>query len=188
MPTGITHAFTAVALGKLANIESSPKFWFLAVVCALLPDVDVFTFRLGIPYGDPFGHRGFSHSLLFAVCIALVVVSVGFRTIPTFSRRWCFVFACFFGIIAAHDALDAMTTGGLGIGFFIPFENTRYFFSFRPIKVSPFSLSRFLEPSGFRVLQSEFVWVWIPGIVAVVITHRFRRRSTIFGRKSGSAG
>jgi hypothetical protein len=30
-----------------------------------------------------------------------------------------------------------MTDGGLGIAFFAPFDNTRYFLPFGPIKVSP---------------------------------------------------
>jgi inner membrane protein len=32
---------------------------------SILPDLDVFAFRLGIPYDSGPGHRGFSHSLAF---------------------------------------------------------------------------------------------------------------------------
>jgi hypothetical protein len=46
--------------------------------------------------------------------------------------RW--VRPYFFVVTASHGALDAMTDGGLGIAFFAPFDNTRYFFPFRPIK------------------------------------------------------
>jgi inner membrane protein len=44
---------------------------------------------------------------------------------------------------ASHGILDAMTDGGLGVAFFSPFDDTRCFFPFRPIKVSPIGLSFF---------------------------------------------
>jgi len=31
---------------------------------SLLPDADVYGFRLGVKYADPWGHRGATHSLL----------------------------------------------------------------------------------------------------------------------------
>ena len=50
-----------------------------AALLAMLPDIDVLGFGLGIAYGAPLGHRGFTHSLVFAAGIALLVVAVGFR-------------------------------------------------------------------------------------------------------------
>jgi inner membrane protein len=58
-----------------------------------------------------------------------------------------------------------MTTGGLGVAFFSPFSNTRYFFPWRPIAVSPIG-ARFFSPRGFAVLLSEALWVWTPMLVA----------------------
>jgi membrane-bound metal-dependent hydrolase YbcI (DUF457 family) len=43
----------------------------LGVFASILPDIDVLGFQLGIPYGDPLGHRGASHSLLAAALIGL---------------------------------------------------------------------------------------------------------------------
>ncbi len=51
----------------------------VAAVASMLPDLAVLAFRLGIPYPHPFGHRGASHSLAFAVLVALVVTTLGAR-------------------------------------------------------------------------------------------------------------
>ena len=42
----------------------------VACVASVLPDVDAFGFAAGIPYGDPLGHRGFTHSIVFAALTA----------------------------------------------------------------------------------------------------------------------
>ena len=44
--------------------------------CSALPDLDVIGFRFGIHYGDFWGHRGFTHSLVFAALLASVVALV----------------------------------------------------------------------------------------------------------------
>jgi inner membrane protein len=40
----------------------------VGIAASILPDVDVIGFRLGIPYGSDYGHRGFTHSLVFSSC------------------------------------------------------------------------------------------------------------------------
>jgi len=65
---------------------------------------------------------------------------------------------------------DALTNGGLGVAFFSPFDTTRYFLPWRPILVSPISLTRFWSHRGIEVLQSELLWIWIPaGALAVLV-------------------
>lgn len=70
----------------------------------------------------------------------------------------------------SHALLDAMTTGGLGVAFFSPFNNTRYFFNFRPIKVSPLSVTEFFNGNGFAVLKSEAIWIGIPTVLIYIIS------------------
>jgi inner membrane protein len=41
--------------------------------------LDVITFAFGIPHEHFWGHRGFSHSLVFALIWAAVVVALFFR-------------------------------------------------------------------------------------------------------------
>ena len=55
-----------------------------------------------------------------------------------------------------------MTNGGLGIAFFSPFSNRRYFLPWRVIEVSPLSLPELLSWRGLRVLGSEMRYVWGP--------------------------
>ena len=151
MATIVTHAVVAAALAPLAPRGVRRSRLVLALcVLAVLPDLDVLSFSLGIPYAHPLGHRGFTHSLLFAAVLAGVVARYEFRT-----RR---VFALLFAAIASHGVLDALTDGGLGIGFLIPFSNERFFAPVRPLPVSPIGLHRSVLP----VLAAEVAYVWVP--------------------------
>jgi inner membrane protein len=51
----------------------------------------------------------------------------------------------FFLSAASHGLLDALTDGGLGVAFFSPFEQTRYFFPVRPVAVSPIGIREFFN-------------------------------------------
>ncbi len=140
MPSLITHAVVAVAAGKsAAHGDMSVKFWVLSVLCAVVPDADVIAFSLGIPYGHFLGHRGFFHSIFFGLILGFLVVTLFFRQEPFGSRSWWVLFAYFFLLSSSHGVLDAFTSGGLGIALFSPFDTTRYFFPFTPIRVAPIS-------------------------------------------------
>ncbi|MEN3324644.1 metal-dependent hydrolase [Mariniflexile soesokkakense] len=108
-----------------------------AVFSSILPDFDVVSFRLGIPYLHPLGHRGFTHSILFSFLWALVLM---FTLGKQCKVIWFLVILL---STLSHGILDAMTSGGRGVGFFIPFDNNRFFFSFRDIKVSPIGIDKF---------------------------------------------
>jgi inner membrane protein len=176
MPTAISHSLVAVVFGKIFSKSTGVKFWVLSIICAILPDIDVIMFSFGIPYEHMYGHRGFSHSILFALLISLIIVLVGFREIKQNSKLWWSVVVYFFLIGLSHDILDAITSGGQGVGFFIPFDSTRYFFPFRPIRVSPFSIIRFFGSEGQRILVSELVWIWIPAIILLFFIHFIKAR------------
>lgn len=70
-----------------------------------------------------------------------------------------------------------MTSGGLGIAFFSPFDNTRYFLPWRPILVSPISVGRFFSPRAQAILRSELIWIWIPAILLAACASLLRRRA-----------
>lgn len=177
MPTIFSHAVAAVALGKIYSGEKKmpARFWLLSVLCAVLPDADVIAFRFGLRSGSMFGHRGFSHSLAFALLVALIVVLLAFRKTPAFSKKWWALFLYFFAVTASHGLLDALTDGGSGVAFFAPFDATRHFFPWRPIEVSPISLDRFFSARGWEVIKSEIVWIWIPAILLVMLAWLYRR-------------
>ena len=175
MPTVLTHALAAGALVAVAPAEA-PKAR-LAVAMGLLatvPDLDVIGFRAGIPYGDVMGHRGFTHSILFAVLAGFTVAAVFFRSLGVRSRSWWGACGLLCLATASHGFLDAFTDAGLGIGFFIPFDNGRYFFPWRPLATSPLSVSAFLNGPALRILANELLWVGTPVAGALVFIYGLR--------------
>lgn len=162
------HLAAGYTIGKMVHWKSSWKLLFLASLSAFLPDIDVIGFPLGIPYEHPLGHRGFTHSIVFAL---LWGVAVSFL----FRRHRFRAFAVIFLSTLSHPFLDAMTSGGLGVAFFAPFNNERYFFPFRPIRVSPIGVDAFLSHRGLTVIYSELLWVIVPCIVLLLIKKIARR-------------
>ena len=169
-----SHAVAALALGTaFAPARAPRRFWIWGAALAMLPDADVVGFPLGIPYGSPLGHRGFTHSVLAAALFAALALAWERRRDPGLPwKRW----GAFFLIAAlSHGLLDAMTTGGKGVGFFIPFDMTRYFLPWRPIRVSPIGVGPFLSSRGLSVLASEALWVWLPAACFVGAMWGLRR-------------
>ncbi|PYS62155.1 MAG: metal-dependent hydrolase [Acidobacteria bacterium] len=180
MPTIISHGVAAVAIGKVFLAERTPaRFWILSILCAMLPDIDVVGFAFGIRYSDMLGHRGLTHSLSFALVVGLLAAWFTLHTTPESLTTWVFLSVYFFIVTASHGLLDAMTNGGLGVAFFAPFSNARYFFGWRPIEVSPLALDEFFSARGLTVLWSEIKWIWIPSAVIVAASQLF---VTIFKR------
>ena len=177
MASAFSHAFIAVALGKMYTRVSMPRrFWWLSMACAVLPDADVVGLYWSIPYASVFGHRGLSHSLMFAVLLGLLVVMCAFRAVPAWSGAWWALAAYFATVTASHGVLDALTNGGLGIAFFAPFDTTRYFFPWRPVQVSPIRIGAFFSARGWHILQSEGVFLWVPALCLYGIVALARRR------------
>src|SRR5262249_19274696 len=112
-------------------------------------------------YGDALGHRGFSHSLLFAVIVA-ALAACAFRSLHATAIR---AFLVVLIATASHGLLDTLTDGGRGVALLWPWSDTRFFAPFRPIEVSPIGW-RFFSERGLSVLMSELLWVWIPCVIA----------------------
>jgi inner membrane protein len=185
MPSAFSHAIVATAIGKVVAPKQTPWwYWALGAAVSAAPDLDVIGFHYGIRYGDVLGHRGFTHSLLFAALLAGLVTFAlaGQRKIP-----WQRIFLFLFLATASHGVLDAMTNGGLGVAFFSPFSNARYFFPFRPIKVSPIGVGRFFSARGIAVVQSEALWLWLPSAVLFIAAALVRAVGT-WKRDSARSG
>ena len=162
MPTALTHAFVGVALASVApGTVSRGAVALVLVLLAVLPDIDVVAFGVGIPYDHPMGHRGFTHSLTFALLVG-AVAACSFRRVQAVSREWWRLVAVFGIAAASHGILDAFTNAGLGVGFLIPFDSARYFFPWRPLETSPIGVGAFFDGPALRILANEIVWVWLP--------------------------
>ena len=175
MPSAFTHAFITIPLGKTFFEKEMPRrFWLLAVLCSILPDVDVYSFYFNPGYGSLWWHRGFTHSLFFAFLLSLAVVWLGFRQDDPFRpSRWK-LWVFFFLLACSHGALDALTGRAYGVAFFSPFDTTRYSFPWAPIKISPIGLKSFFSPRGKEVILSEIFWVWIPSLLLWVLVRGIR--------------
>lgn len=174
MASVISHAVAAVAIGSVAGPPHAPaRLRAAAIACAVIPDLDAIGFRLGVPYGSVFGHRGFTHSILFALLTAAAAMAVTARGVePDPENRVLLTL----GLAAlSHGLLDAATNGGLGVAFFSPFSNHRYFFPMRPIEVSPIGIRPFFSGRGIEVLRSEALWIWLPSATLAALAAVVRR-------------
>jgi inner membrane protein len=129
---------------------------------ALFPDADVLGLSFGLTDHGPYGHRGYSHSLLFAVAVAAVAFAVARRwgTRPWFTAVLAFL------AVTSHGILDAMTYRTRGIPFFWPFEETRVTFPWRPIPPAPTGV-RFFSQRGLEVVAVELVY-FMPLVLAAI--------------------
>lgn len=175
MPTILTHPALplAISLG-LERGAISGRLLAVGIVASVLPDADVLAFKLGIPYAAEFGHRGFTHSLLFALAMGVLAALVAPLLQATRWRSFWFT-----GLAtASHGVLDAFTNGGLGIAFLWPFSAERFFAPFQPIEVAPIGISRFISERGLTVLGSELYWIWLPlfTLSLMMMAYRYLRQ------------
>ena len=180
MATIFTHPVVALGLSPYLNFsEKRKQIIFIASILTILPDIDVVGFRLGVPYLHLFGHRGFTHSMAFAVIISFLM---GWFIVKDSNLKLIPVWLYFFISTVSHGLLDALTNGGYGIAFFSPFSNERYFFYSQPIEVSTLSIKRFFSGQGSEVLLSELIWIWLPLCIFFVfgLLWRKRKKSKIF--------
>ena len=190
MASAITHALIGGAFGLLAVAVSKPLAtstgelesevrrdadlrlrrrlpWLLAVLSAA-PDLDVLMHAF-VRYSHTFGHRGAFHSLGFYLLVALACA----RATPLVERRLFVGFSAFVTLLS-HSLLDMLTNGGLGIGLFWPLSSERLFFPWRPIPVSPLTVSSFFSSWGVRVLSVE-LWFAVPVFAGAWWFQRTRR-------------
>ena len=67
------HGIVAYTVSRVIDRKKITLLVLLAILSSILPDFDVIAFKFGIPYSHPFGHRGFTHSILFAILWAVIV-------------------------------------------------------------------------------------------------------------------
>lgn len=165
------HIVASSTIGLVGFSEkSSWKALAFAGLCAAIPDADVLAFRYGISYTSIWGHRGWTHSIGFALGFGILVAWLFYRKEADWWKMalW-FVLATF-----SHPLLDMLTTGGRGCALWWPLSEERLFFPIRVIKVSPLSAGAFFSEWGLAVLRSEALWIGLPCLILIVIS-RLRR-------------
>jgi len=147
----VLHVAVGMSAGRLMSKKRNLAWMAGFVFLSMMPDLDVIAFLFGIPYADPFGHRGASHSLFFA-CLTgfLVALFTKYRCGP-----WLRAGVLSAAVVASHPLLDAMTTGGEGVALWWPWSAERLFFSWRPIPVAPIGFD-FFSYRGLTVALTEF--------------------------------
>jgi inner membrane protein len=161
MSSIISHAAIPIAVSAVFPTGSLSKGLLLAgALCAMVPDLDVIGFYFGVRYSDMLGHRGLSHSIAFALGLSALLAAAWPTAEPGRLPAFLFLFLA----TLSHPFLDAFTDGGLGVAWFAPFSNQRYFFPWRPLAVPPIGIEAFFTTRDWHVLKSEFVWVWLPSL------------------------
>ena len=174
MASAFGHAAAAFAISNIFRLKTKLSLGIisLGVFCSILPDADVISFQFGIPYESMWGHRGITHSIFFAVILASLLAYFLSK-----SKKQFFAIALFlFLATLSHSVLDALTTGGEGVAFFAPFDNTRYFLPWKLIKVSPIGIKNFFSEWGMKVIKSELVWIGIPTLISYLIYRIFKTK------------
>ena len=182
MPSIITHSLVGALVSTMYTGAVPKRFWVLSVLLPVLPDVDVIGLFFGFSSEDLFGHRGITHSVLFACIVGILAVTMFFRKSGLTRKATLLLTAYFFLLTASHGFLDAFNDSRVGVAFWAPFENGRYLFPFNPIVPSSVLLT---DSSSFGIslivgkiyilMRSEILWVWVP-LLALFAGNRLRLR------------
>lgn len=149
-----------VVAGRIAaeSPQLSSRLLGAATLATIIPDLDVIAFAFGISYSDAFGHRGFTHSITFA----LIFGTAAGLYCQHLKSSWMVAFWTIFLSMISHPLLDSLTNGGLGVALFWPVSDERHFLPWQPLEVSPIGARGFFTARGAQVLVSEFYWVVLP--------------------------
>ena len=159
MPTIFTHVAIPVAAALALGSSRVPTSMLLAgMVAAIAPDFDGIAYQFGWRPDGMWGHRGFTHTLLFAALLGLLGLWLAkWWKVPRLAGFAWLALCCL-----SHPLLDMMTSGGSGMALLWPLSSERFFSPWRPIAVSPILADRFFSQRGVHVLVSELYNVWFP--------------------------
>lgn len=174
MASSFGHAAVAITASRFLPKKLRTKtVILLGIISSIIPDADVIAFRFGIPYEHFIGHRGFTHSIFFAMLWSYLLLWLFHRKEEASSKKKLGIF--YFVCIGTHGILDAMTTGGKGIALLSPIDNERYFLPWQVIQVSPLGIERFFSSWGVEVLMSEAVFIGLPCVLLIVAKYLYQK-------------
>ena len=164
------HFAPAVALAVALGPRRVGWRWMVAgAVCGVMPDLDFLSIKMGFDrYSGTYGHRGFTHSLGFALLIGLLAALWPAASAPGWRRRagrGAFLALC----TASHPLLDSLFDVGICSAWFWPLDAARHCFDWRPVPmqgVALFGEERFLI---------ELQWIAVPLLVLANVGMLARR-------------
>lgn len=168
-----TYLHFAPAVALAVAIGPRTVGWRLTLAgaaCAVLPDADFALYLLRIDtYSGTYGHRGFSHSIGFALLVGLL----GALLAPAAGRRRAFVGAFLALCTLSHPLIDGLFDRGICNAWLWPLDGARHCLPWRPIPMQGVPLF------GMGRLGQELVWIGLPllaGALAGVGWRRWRAR------------
>jgi inner membrane protein len=171
MTTLYTHAVVGLAIAALATRRRRAwPYWLLAGLLTVLPDLDTLSMT---SYSSIWGHRGFTHSLTFAMAVGLLATAL---TGWYLRMHFWHLAAVFCTVAASHSVLDMLTKGGNGVALWWPLSDDRVG-SWGPIPVADLAME-WPDPRRSRALRAELMYVWLPAatLVGLVTFLRLARR------------
>jgi len=151
MPTPLAHAFLVWPLVEAASRgRAKPSFVIFAALSAVLPDIDLLAYVFNVNESEFFGHRGFTHSVVFAFLAAAAIAFFYARK----KSGWLKAFLVFLAASLSHSFFDALSDTAVGVAFFLPFFEVRLLFSWRPIAGS---LKTLHDAGLFEIITAPLV-------------------------------
>ncbi|MBT9552183.1 MAG: metal-dependent hydrolase [Hydrogenophaga sp.] len=148
------HFAPAIALAVAAGVQRVGWRLTLAGACfAVLPDADFALVTLGLDrYNGPYGHRGFTHSIAFALALgAFGSLWAG----PGWRRRLgaaTFLALC----TLSHPVLDGLLDRGICSAWLWPLDDARLCLDWRPVPM------RGVPLFGMERFRQELLWIGLP--------------------------
>lgn len=152
-----TYLHFAPAVALAVAVAPRRIGWRLALagaVCAVMPDADFLMYVLHFDsYGGTYGHRGFTHSIGFALLVGALGALLAGRNSPR--SRW--LTAAYLALCtASHPLLDGLIDHGICNAWLWPLDGARHCLPWRPIPMQGVPLF------GLDRLGQELLWIGVP--------------------------
>lgn len=170
MPSPFSHAVAGIAAAMPFRLRVPyARFWFFAVLCATIPDIDYLWSSQSPQWDNMLAHRGITHSLAFALVLGAAVAWLGFPGSywRGFRMRLWLAFSL---ATATHGLLDAMTVYAGGVAYFAPFSAERYFLPWRPLAGPRQGWAEHSSKAAqvAYVIGTELLCIWVPSLLLIL--------------------
>jgi inner membrane protein len=128
----------------------------LGALCAVMPDADFLLVALRFDsYSGTYGHRGFTHSLGFALAVGLLAML--WPGAPSQAQRRRSVVGFYLALCTvSHPLLDGLIDVGICNAWWWPLDGARHCLPWRPVPMQGVALW------GWKRLGLEALWIGVP--------------------------